>query len=180
VAVPQAYAGDVAVGKEVSIKLIERPNAGFKGKVSRVAGGVDTATRSVQVEVEVPNPEGKLLPGAYVEATLPLSGNKGAMLLAPTALQFRQDGPRVATVVGDRVEFKQIKVGRDLGRAVEVTAGLSPKDVVVLNPYDTLENGEKVLTKEAPPEKEPTKDAAKGGASAPQNNTKPERPSAKG
>lgn len=180
VAVPQAYSGDVAVGKEVSIKLLERANAGFKGKVSRVAGGVDTATRSVQVEVEVPNPDGQLLPGAYVEATLPLSGNKGALLLTPNALQFRQDGPRVATVVGGRVEFKQIKVGKDLGRAVEVIAGLSPKDVVVLNPHDTLEDGEKVRTQEAPPDKEPTKDAAKGGTHAPQNKDKPEGPAAKG
>jgi multidrug efflux system membrane fusion protein len=156
VAVPQTYAGDVSVGKEVGIKLIERPNLPFRGLITRVSGGVDMATRSVQVEVSLPNKDGKLLPGAYVEVNLPLSGSSKALQLPPNTLHFRQDGPRVAVVgEGGRIALKSVKLGRDLGRSVEVLAGLSPKDAVVLNPHDTILEGERVVSRELPPEKKP-------------------------
>ncbi|WP_290644839.1 efflux RND transporter periplasmic adaptor subunit [Aquabacterium sp.] len=161
VAVPQVYVGDVSVGKEVSVKLIEKPNAPFKGSITRVSGGVDVATRSVQVEVSLPNKDGKLLPGAYVEVALPLSGSTKALLVPPNTLQFRQDGPRVAVIAeGDKIALRQVKLGRDLGRAVEVTAGLSPKDEVILNPHDTIEEGERVAKREVPPEPKPQQGSA--------------------
>lgn len=166
VAVPQVYAADVSKGKEVNVKLLERSGALFKGQVTRVSGGVDVATRSVLVEVAVPNPDGKLLPGAYVEVSLPLSGTARALLLAPNALQFRQDGPRVLVVNGDKVEVRTLKLGRDLGRAVEVVAGLTPKDAVVLNPPDALLEGERVVAKEAPPDKLPAPKAADAASKA--------------
>jgi multidrug efflux system membrane fusion protein len=153
VAVPQTYAGDVLVGKTVNIKLLERPNAAFKGEITRVSGGVDVATRSVQVEVALPNKEGKLLPGSYVEVNLPLTGGAKTLLLPPNTLQFRQDGARVAVVgEGAKITIRPVKLGRDLGRSVEVISGLTPQDAVVLNPHDTIEEGEKVSAKEAPPE----------------------------
>jgi hypothetical protein len=88
-----------------------------------------------------------------------LRGSPKALLLPPNVLQFRQDGPRVA-VVNDQqqIVIKPIKLGRDLGKLVEVLDGLDPKDAVVLNPADALEPGEKVLAKAAPP---PAKDADK-------------------
>lgn len=171
VAVPQVYVGDVTSGKEVSVKLIEKPNAPVKGSITRVSGGVDVATRSVQVEVSLPNKDGKLLPGAYVEVALPLSGAAKALLIPPNTLQFRQDGPRVAVVgEGDKIALRQVKLGRDLGRAVEVISGLSPKDEVILNPHDTIEEGERVAKREAPPEPKPQQ----AGASRPAGAGKPE------
>ncbi|MDO9237278.1 MAG: efflux RND transporter periplasmic adaptor subunit [Aquabacterium sp.] len=171
VAVPQTYVGDVVTGKEVTIKLIEKPNAPFKGTITRVSGGVDVATRSVLVEVALPNKEGKLLPGTYVEVALPLSGSAKALLVPPNTLQFRQDGPRVAVVgEGDKISLRQVKLGRDLGRAVEVISGLSPKDQVVLNPHDTFEEGLRVAKREAPPEPKPQQ--AGGGASKPAPDNK--------
>jgi RND family efflux transporter MFP subunit len=156
VAVPQSYAGDVAVGKEVTVKLLEKPNVPIKGEIARVSGGLDVATRSIQVEVALSNKDGKLLPGAYVEVALPLSGGPKALLVPPNTLQFRQDGARVAVVgEGDKIGLKLVKLGRDLGRAVEVVAGLSPKDAVILNPHDTIEEGERVLKREAPAEPKP-------------------------
>jgi hypothetical protein len=84
---------------------------------------------------------------------LPLSGSAKALLVPPNALQFRQDGPRVAVIgEGDKIRVQQVRLGRDLGRSVEVIAGLSPKDQVVLNPHDTIEEGEVVIKREAPPE----------------------------
>lgn len=156
VAVPQAYAADALVGKEVGVKLLEKPNLPLKGEVTRVAGGIDVATRSVLVEVALPNKEGKLMPGAYVEVSLPLSNANRVLTLPPNTLQFRQDGPRVAVVEeGGTVALKPVKLGRDMGRAVEVLSGIGPKDVVVLNPHDTILDGEKVAARPAPPEPAP-------------------------
>lgn len=154
VAVPQAYAADIQPGKDVAIKLLERPQAPIKGTVTRVSGGLEVATRSLQVEVSVPNADGKLLPGTYVEVSLPLSGSAKALLVPPNTLQFRQDGPRVAVVdAHNQVSLRPVKLGRDLGRSVEVTSGLSPQDKVILNPPDTIDAGERVLAKAAPPDK---------------------------
>lgn len=154
VAVPQAYAADIQPGKDVAIKLLERPQAPIKGTVTRVSGGLEVATRSLQVEVSVPNADGKLLPGTYVEVSLPLSGSAKALLVPPNTLQFRQDGPRVAVVdAHNQVSLRPVKLGRDLGRSVEVTSGLNLQDKVVLNPPDTIDAGERVLAKAAPPDK---------------------------
>lgn len=167
VAVPQVYAADIQVGKAVGIKLLERPQAPIQGVVTRVSGGLEVATRSLQVEVSVPNADGKLLPGAYVEVALPLSGSAKALLVPPNTLQFRQDGPRVAVVdVHNQVSLRAVKLGRDLGRSVEVTSGLGPQDKVVLNPPDTIDEGERVLAKAAPPDKETTPAAAASGAAS--------------
>lgn len=172
VSIPQVYASDVAVGKEVSVKLLERPASPGTGRITRVSGGVDVATRSVQVEVSLDNTQGDFLPGAYVEVGLPLSGASGVLLLPPNTLQFRADGARVAVVGPDsKVYLRDIQLGRDLGRAVEVVAGISSKDAVILNPADTIEEGELVVAQKAPDEK-PQKKAGKeaeGTASKPRS-----------
>lgn len=155
VSVPQAFAADVQRGKEVGIKLLERPQLPFKGTVTRVSGGIDVATRSLLVEVELPNQQGLLLPGGYVEVSLPLAGTPKALLLPPNALQFRQDGARVAVVgEGGRLSLRAVTLGRDLGRSVEVLAGVKAQDMVVVNPHDTIEEGQRVKTRVLPPEKD--------------------------
>jgi RND family efflux transporter MFP subunit len=167
VAIPQVYAADVAVGKEVSVKLLERPNAPRTGRIMRVSGGVDVATRSVQVEVSLDNKGGDFLPGSYVEVALPLSGMAKTLLLSPNTLLFRQDGARVAVVgAGDKVSLRNVKLGNDLGRAVEVISGISPQDVIILNPSDTLEEGEQVLAQKAPADKPAQKPAAGDSSSS--------------
>jgi RND family efflux transporter MFP subunit len=151
VAVPQAFAADVKIGQEVSLKLLEKPGAPLKGKVARTAGAVDPETRSMTVEIELPNPDGKLLSGAYVEASLTLGQAVRSLIVPPSALQFRQDGPRLVLLgADDRIVLRPVKLGRDLGNGVEVVAGLAPTDRFVLNPPDTIDAGERVLAKAAP------------------------------
>lgn len=160
IAVPQSFIEGVKVGQEVKLKLLERPQAKLSGTVQRMSGGIDAATRSVQVEVAVDNQDGKLKPGAYVEVALQLSCARPSLMLPPTALQFRQDGPRVAVITPEQtLRLQSVKLGRDLGKSVEVTEGLAAGDAVVLNPPDTIEAGEKVRAREAP--KELPKDAVK-------------------
>lgn len=165
VSVPQSHIEGVKPGQEVKLKLIERPNAKIEGKVSRIAGGVDPAARSVQVEVGVANQGRQLRPGSYVEVGLQLSGAQQTLLLPPTAFQFRQDGPRVAVIDANQtLRLVPVKLGRDLGRMVEVSEGVAASDAVVLNPPDTIEAGEKVKATEAPKETKPgdAKPARKG------------------
>lgn len=160
VAVPQSHLEGVKVGQTVSLRLLERPQLKLAGVVRRVAGGIDPATRSAQVEIEVPNADGKLKPGGYVEVGLELAGAGATLFVPPTAVQFRQDGPRVAVLNEDQsLSLKPVKLGRDLGRSVEVVEGLSEGDAVVLNPPDTVLAGERVRAQEAP--KDPPKDGPK-------------------
>lgn len=165
--VPQALADQVRVGLAVSVRRPERPGAPIEGRINRVAPGLDSSSRNRQVLVELPNPGHLLLPGSYVEVQLggpaaadpgkaaPAPGTTGPqstrLLLAPVGvLQFRQDGPRVALVQDGKVNWRSVKIGRDLGREVEITAGISAQDVLVLNPSDALTEGEPVRTQAAP------------------------------
>lgn len=155
VAVPQAYAGAVKAGQEVRVRLVERPGPPFVGTVARTAGAIDAATRSLQVEIALPNADGRLFPGAYAEVTLPLANPAKTLVVPPGVLQFRQDGARVAVVQTDEqgrqiIALRPVKIGRDLGRVVEVQSGVDPKDTLVLNPHDAIEEGERVVARAAP------------------------------
>jgi len=146
IAVPQTYASEVRVGQHATLRLIEKPGAPLQGKVTRTSGAVDTDSRAMTVEIELPNPDRKLLPGAYVEANLTLGVAARGLTVPASALQFRQDGPRVAVVDADsRIVLRPVKLGRDLGRTVEVLSGIGPADRIVQNPHDAIEAGEHVI-----------------------------------
>jgi multidrug efflux pump subunit AcrA (membrane-fusion protein) len=107
----------------------------------------------MQVEVTLPNKDGVLLPGAYVQVLLPLQASK-AMTIPTNALMIRGEGVRVATLDADsRVRIKPIKVGRNYGERVEVTEGVTANDKLVLNPSDSLTEGDQVTVAPPAPEK---------------------------
>ncbi|MBK4737396.1 efflux RND transporter periplasmic adaptor subunit [Noviherbaspirillum pedocola] len=142
--VPQAYAAAVKVGQEVSVTQAELPGRRFTGRVARTAGAIDSASRSLQTEISLPNPDGALLPGAYVEAALKL-GADGVLTVPTNALHLRAEGPRVA-VVDDkgRVNLRAVTLGKDFGLRIEVASGLSARDDVIVNPSDSIEDGDQV------------------------------------
>jgi RND family efflux transporter MFP subunit len=115
-----------------------------EGKVERTAAASDAATRTLQIEISLPNREGALLPGAYVQASLPLAASHD--LVIPTnALIFGSQGVQVASVEGDgRVKLRGVKVGRNFGSTVEVLEGLKGGEQLVLNPPDSMADGDKV------------------------------------
>jgi RND family efflux transporter MFP subunit len=157
--VPQAYSQLVKPGQEVSITQTELRGQVFRGTVARTAGSIDAATRTMQVEVQLPNREGLLLPGAYVQAALPLAASKALVIPANTLL-IRGAGTLVAVVDADgRIKLKPIRVGRNYGQTVEVLEGVSATDQLVLNPSDSLGDGDAVTVvpaaKEAPAGKKP-------------------------
>jgi RND family efflux transporter MFP subunit len=141
----------VKAGQPVVVTQGELRGQSFKGTVARTSASIDTGTRTMQVEIALPNKEGTLLPGAYVQVSLPLAASQS--LLVPTnALLFRAEGTRVAVVdAAGRVKLRAITLGRNFGESVEVLDGLAAADRLVLNPPDSLADGDEVATgKDAP------------------------------
>jgi RND family efflux transporter MFP subunit len=147
--VPQTYAQRVKPGQEVNVTQSELLGQIFKGQVARTSGAIDTSTRTMQIEVTLPNREGLLMPGAYVQVSLPLQATK-ALTIPTNALMIRGSGISVATVDAEkRIVVKPIKIGRNYGESVEVLEGITPQDELVLNPSDSLSPGDVVAI--APP-----------------------------
>ncbi len=170
--VPQAYAGQVKVGQSVEITQSELPGKVFRGKIERTAGAIDTQTRTLQVEVDLPNADGGLLPGAYVQVALP--GGPAKTLTVPVnALLFRAEGPRAAVVGPDnKVRLQEVKIGQDFGSTLEIVSGIQAGDRIVLNPPDSLVDGVEVVATDKPADKPTDKPAVKP-ADKPAGNEKP-------
>ena len=174
--VPQAYAHLVKPGQQVLVTQSELRGQKFEGTVARTAASIDIATRTMQVEVRLPNREGILLPGAYVQVTLPLHGS-GALTLSANTLMIRGDGIRVGVVDPQgRVRLATIKIGRNYGEAVEVIEGINAGDRIVLNPSDSLADGDHVVIAPAAP----AKAATAGAPAAAPSPGAPAGPAAKG
>jgi RND family efflux transporter MFP subunit len=143
--VPQAYAQLVKPGQAVNITQAELRGRAFAGQIVRTAGSIDTGTRTLQVEVSLPNRDGVLMPGAYVQVALPLQAS--ASLLVPTnTLLFRAEGSMVGVVDAQgRVALRKVSVGRNFGAEVELLDGVADKDRLVLNPPDWLADGQTVV-----------------------------------
>jgi RND family efflux transporter MFP subunit len=154
VSVPQSYANLVKTGQTVVVTQAELQNRQFKGQVTRTSASIDASTRTMQVEVSLPNKDGALLPGAYVQVALPLS-TSAALSVPSNALLFRGEGTRIAVVDAQgKVTLHAVTLGRNSGTTVEVTSGLQTSDRLVLNPPDSLTDGD-VVTLQAPSAKAP-------------------------
>jgi RND family efflux transporter MFP subunit len=143
--VPQASANLVKVGQKVTVTQNEMRGRTFEGQVVRTSGAIDPATRTMQVEVTLPNKDGALLPGSYVQVALPLQG--GSEVTVPTnVLVFRAEGVRVAAIdAAGKVKLLPVKVGRNFGQRVEVLDGIHGGERLVMNPPDSLSEGDTVL-----------------------------------
>jgi RND family efflux transporter MFP subunit len=143
--VPQANADDVHVGQTASLATPELPERKFSGAVTRTANALDPASRTLLVEVQVPNPEGKLLPGMYVEVDLHLPRKDPPLLLPSDTLSVRPEGTMVAVVDSNNtVHFQRVVLGRDYGSDIEILSGLSAGQQVIANPNDSVQEGVKV------------------------------------
>lgn len=142
--VPQTYAQLIKVGQKVAITQTELPGQRFDGEIVRTAGSIDTTTRTMQVEINLPNKNGTLLPGAFVQAALPLPAST-SLVIPANALLFRKDGLSVAVVdPNGTVHMRPVQIGRNLGPTIEVLEGVSTSDRLVLNPPDSLAEGDQV------------------------------------
>jgi RND family efflux transporter MFP subunit len=153
VAVPEVYSQAAAPGGTASLTLDEFPGQLFRGKIVRNANSIDPASRTLLVEVDVDNPTGRLLPGAYVSVHLKLPQAIRSVTIPSNALLFRAEGLRVGLVRNGVAQLVPIAIGRDFGSTVEVTSGLNPSESVILNPSDSLIGGTPVRVNQ--PKKRP-------------------------
>lgn len=152
--VPQTRSDAVKVGQEVKIYRPEAPDKTVLGKIVRTAGAIDVVSRTLQVDLEIPDEQKFLVPGAYVEVSLPLD-NQDRLVLPTNTLLFGSAGPQVAVVQNGQVLRKSVALGVDYGRSIEVIGGLNPEDQVIVNPVDSIASGQmvKVATVSKPAEK---------------------------
>jgi RND family efflux transporter MFP subunit len=143
--VPQADSPECTPGTQADLTLDQYPGRVFHGKVVRTARAMDPASRTLLVEVDVPNPQGLLVPGDYTQVHFHVKVAKRAMIVPVSTLIFRQQGLRVATVVnGDIAKLVPITISQDDGNVAQVIEGLQPDSLVVQSPPDSLITGEKV------------------------------------
>lgn len=145
VSVPQAYAPMMKPGAQAAVTLQEFPGQKFTGTIARTADAIDQSTRTLLTEVDVPNKDGKLLPGSYGQVHF-VTGNSVPRITIPVnAMLFRAEGPQAAVVGADgKVQLHSIVIGRDYGNTIEILGGIEPADQVIINPSDSLEAGQQV------------------------------------
>jgi RND family efflux transporter MFP subunit len=143
--VPQVHSRAAAPGVPVDVTFAERAGKRYRGKIARTASAIDPGTRTLLVEVDLDNAAGEILPGAFAEVHLQLASAAPTQLLPVSALMFRSEGVRVATVApGNRAALVPVTLGRDFGTKVEVTSGLAPGALVIDSPPDSLIDGQEI------------------------------------
>jgi len=164
--VPQAYAPFIKVGNKTAVTLQEFPGQKFFGKVVRTAEAIDPSTRTLLTEVDVPNQDGRLLPGSFGEVHFSVGSGVNKVTVPVNAMLFRAEGAQVAVVGPDgKVQLRPINIGRDYGTTLEILGGVSPTDQIVINPPDSLEDGQPVIVAQKPPAQSPPPSQQKGSGS---------------
>ncbi len=149
--VPQAYMPYIKVGANTTVTLQEYPGQKFLGKIARTAESIDPNTRTLLTEVDVPNKDQKLLPGSFGEVHFAIGSNVDKVTVPVNAMLFRAQGAQVAVVGSDnKIQLRPINIGKDYGATLEVLGGVRVQDQIVINPPDSLEDGQQVNLAAAP------------------------------
>lgn len=142
VRVPQSLIYAIAPGQIAELTFQELPGRTFTAKVTRTAGAIDPASRTLQVELQVANPQGEILAGSYAQVRFNEATNAHGLSLSDNTLVFRAEGMQVALVSSNNlVQLRAIKLGRDFGNTVEVLSGLAASDRIIINPPDSIADG---------------------------------------
>jgi RND family efflux transporter MFP subunit len=142
VAVPEAYSAQISNGMQVKVELNALPGQFFSGKVTRNDNAINPQSRTLLVEVDLPNSAGKLMPGAYAQVHFALASGILPLNVPSGSVLFQSAGPQVAVVNGkNQIELRKVALGKDLGASMEITSGITSGDQVVANPPDYLVDG---------------------------------------
>ena len=145
VSVPQSNAPDIKVGESAKVSVRQLPGRSFTGKVTRTAGAIDPASRTLLTEVDVPNPEGLLLSGSYATVRFRIERPDPPLVIPQSALLIDANGVRVALVDPDgTLHYQPVQIGRDSGNTVEVLSGLAPTDVLATGLSPNVADGSRV------------------------------------
>jgi len=144
VSVPQVYSQLTRPGLKADLTLAEFPGRRFEGTLVRTADSIDQTTRTLLIEIQVHNPTGELLTGAYAELHLKLPGNVSSFTIPVNTLLFRSEGLRVVEVKDNKAILLPVTLGRDFGTEVEVLTGLNGDEQLIVNPPDSIVSGQPV------------------------------------
>jgi RND family efflux transporter MFP subunit len=142
--VPEEYSRGIRVGMTADLTLAEFPDQKFQGKVVRTADSIAMTTRTLLTEVDVQNPTGTLLTGSYAEVHFAIPSQASTFLIPVNTLIFRAEGLHVGVVKDGKVKIAPVTAGRDFGNQIEVVSGLKADDQVIVNPSDSIVNGQQV------------------------------------
>jgi len=147
--VPEMYSPSVRTGLGAFLELAQYPGQHFEGKVVRTAESIDPNTRTLLTEVDVPNKKAQLFPGGYAQVHLQVKVAASRVQVPVNALLFRAEGLRAVVVdANHKTHLRQLTIGRDFGTTLEVLQGLEPNDWIVVNPADSLDEGQDVRVKQ--------------------------------
>jgi len=150
--VPQSYSRSIMPGLPTELLIREFPDRTFPGKVVRTAGAIDPSSRTLLTQIQVPNPTGEILPGAYGTVRFHLKVAEPPLIVPSNTVVFRSEGTEVAAVDEQgRVHLHRVTLGRDLGTSLEVLSGLRPAESLVLNPPDSIAEGDSVIVTQQGP-----------------------------
>ena len=141
VPVPEVYSRAARSSTPATLTLDEFPGETFRGTLVRNSNSIDTLSRTLLVEVDIENPTGQLLPGAYVFVHLKLPDTTRSVTIPSNTLIFRKEGLQVGLVRNGKAELVPVKISRDYGNSVEIVSGLQPTDAVIIDPSDSLISG---------------------------------------
>ncbi len=144
VAVPEVYSDSIKNGDKVSITRDSNPTEPITGTIIRNANAIDQTSRTLNIEVDIDNAKRQVLPGSYVFVHIKLPPGRHALTIPSNALLFRAQGPQVGVVRDGRVQLTSVTIGHDYGSTLEVTSGLKPEDLIILDPSDSLATGQQV------------------------------------
>jgi RND family efflux transporter MFP subunit len=145
ISVPQIYSQAATPGLAADLTFAEFPGRRFQGKLVRTSRSIDPTARTLNVEVDVDNSKGELLPGAYTEVHLKLKEDIPTMTIPVSALLFRKEGLRVAVAKSNNTaELEPVTLGRDFGDFAEITTGLTGQERIIANPPDSIIDGERL------------------------------------
>ena len=154
--VPQTYVPAIRIGAKAVISMPEYPNRTFDATVEASSQSVDVGSGTTRMQLGLDNPKGELMPGGYANVRLSLVRDTVPLHIPASALMFNQNGLRVATVgADDRVVFKTVTIGRDLGKDIELASGISPDDRIIVAPPDGIDDGDRVRVVGANPRGKP-------------------------
>jgi len=156
--VPEEFSQQTTPGLTAELQLAEFPGRTFTGKLVRTAEAINYTTRTLLVEVDVNNPSGQLLSGAYAEVHFKVPGQASTYIVPVDTLLFRKEGLNVAIVENGKAKLVPVVAGHDFGTSIEIVSGLKGNESVISSPPDSILTGETVQT--AAPQATPPTPAA--------------------
>ena len=150
VTVPETYSQQIVDGLKATLEVTSLANEPFTGAVIRNDHSIDVTSHTLLVEIDVPNPTGKLMPGAYAEVHMHVPVPVRSLVVPSGSVLYQAAGPQVAVVnQNSQVELRKVGLGRDSGNTIEVTSGLNASDSIIATPPDYLVDGMKVVVQSA-------------------------------